>query len=186
MRCFASTLASKLSIIGAILIVSHSVFTQDSVKNYPEVPPSIYNFQIEGMDGTPFTLADYKGRVLLVNTWATWCGPCRSQIPLLVELNERFHPLGLQMIGLNVGDGDGNAEKVEEIGRYVSRFRINYNIGVSNGVLTSEIQKLAKFQGVPLSIVIDADGRLRGVFLGSGNGPNKQMKFLIEELLTAK
>src|SRR5690554_4242096 len=66
----------------------------------PQEPAPV--FQLQGMDGKPVNLADLKGQVVMINFWATWCGPCRQEMPLLEKLYARYKPMGFTLLGVNV------------------------------------------------------------------------------------
>src|SRR5215470_2810979 len=88
-------------------------------------PDSAPAFKVDTLDGKPLTLADYKSKVILLNFWATWCGPCRSEIPDLVELQNKYKDQ-LQIIGLVVDDDDEDAVK-----RFAEKYGINYPIAIA-------------------------------------------------------
>jgi len=99
------------------------------------------------------SLAQYKDKVVVLDFYATWCDPCRESIPHLVDLQQRYGPQGLQVIGLNVG-GEGDLEKVPAFAR---KFHIQYQLGNPD-------PDLARFymgndDGIPLTIVLDRQGR---------------------------
>jgi cytochrome c biogenesis protein CcmG/thiol:disulfide interchange protein DsbE len=114
----------------------------------PDVAPA---FAVRGMDGSAVNLADAKGKVVLLNFWATWCGPCRMEVPDLVELQKKYQGR-LQVIGLVVDDEDEDA-----IRKFAKRYSINYPVAMA----TDEMR--AEFGGVPAlptSFIIDAQGRV--------------------------
>src|ERR1700740_1249804 len=91
------------------------------VKN-PDTAPA---FQLNDLDGKSFSLAEAKGKIVLLNFWATWCGPCRAEIPDLIVLQEKYRDQ-LQIIGLTVDDDD--ASMIKEV---VAETRINYPVAMS-------------------------------------------------------
>jgi thiol-disulfide isomerase/thioredoxin len=92
-------------------------------------PDPAPDFKLTGLDGKPVTLADSKGKVLLLNFWATWCGPCRAEIPDLVELQNKYKDR-LQILGLVVDDDDQDA-----IQKFVAEFGINYPVAVATDAI---------------------------------------------------
>src|SRR4051812_34019602 len=78
------------------------------------------DFTLKDADGKDLHLSDYKGKVILLDFWATWCGPCKYEIPAFVELQERYGSQGLQVIGVSVDD---TAEKLPP---FVKQFKMNY------------------------------------------------------------
>src|ERR1041385_5072692 len=92
----------------------------------PELPPAITVEPLKDTKGASFKLADFFGKVTVINLWATWCGPCRQEIPELVKLNKEFHSRGVEMIGLSTEDPGASAEKVR---KFIQDFQIDYRIG---------------------------------------------------------
>ena len=111
--------------------------------------------------GNPIKLGDYSGKVLLVNLWATWCGPCRMETPELVKLNKEFRDRGVEMIGLSTEDPDASAQMVND---FVREYHVDYQIGWA----TREVA-LGLMQGrnnIPQSFIIARDGRIVRRFIG--------------------
>jgi thiol-disulfide isomerase/thioredoxin len=114
----------------------------------PEPAPT---FKLTGLDGKPVTLANSKGKVILLNFWATWCGPCRAEIPDLVELQNKYKDR-LQILGLVVEDEDQDA--IEE---FVEKFGINYPVAIA----TDDIRfQYGGIVALPTSFLLDAEGRI--------------------------
>src|SRR4029077_16467908 len=75
-----------------------------------DLPPEVALAPLKDAKGASFKLADFLGKVMVVNLWATWCGPCRMEIPELVKLHKEFHSRGVEVIGLSTEDPDASAE----------------------------------------------------------------------------
>ncbi|HMT09979.1 MAG TPA: TlpA disulfide reductase family protein [Pyrinomonadaceae bacterium] len=150
---------------------------------YPLLNSAIANAPLEQLDGTKIKAADRKGNILLLNLWATWCGPCRSEMPHLVELHSKYRDAGFQVLGLDVGDGNGNPESVEDIKKFAAKMRLNYELFRISNETVGEFYKLNKFEGVPQTILIDRQGRLRGVFLGGGEKVINTMKQTVDKVI---
>jgi thiol-disulfide isomerase/thioredoxin len=114
-------------------------------------PDPAPEFHLAGLDGKPVTLADSKGKVVLVNFWATWCGPCRAEIPDLVELQNKYQDR-LQILGLVVDDEDQDAIK-----KFVAKFHINYPVAMATDALRLEYGGIP---ALPTSFVLDSEGRV--------------------------
>jgi thiol-disulfide isomerase/thioredoxin len=108
-------------------------------------------FKVQTLDGKPLSLSDYQSKVILLNFWATWCGPCRSEIPDLVELQNKYKDQ-LQIIGLVVDDNDEDAVK-----KFAARFGINYPIAMATDELRMEYGGIP---ALPTSFVLDGEGRV--------------------------
>jgi cytochrome c biogenesis protein CcmG/thiol:disulfide interchange protein DsbE len=114
-------------------------------------PDPAPDFKLAGLDGKPVTLADSKGKVVLVNFWATWCGPCRAEIPDLVELQKKYKDR-LQILGLAVDDEDLDAIK-----KFAARFGVNYPVALA----TNEIRlQYGGIPALPTSFILDSEGRV--------------------------
>ena len=114
-------------------------------------PDAAPEFVVKGIDGSAVNLADAHGKVVLLNFWATWCGPCRMEVPDLVELQKKYQDR-LQVIGLVVDDADEDAVR-----KFAKRYGINYPVAMA----TDEMR--FPFGGVPAlptSFIIDARGRV--------------------------
>jgi len=114
-------------------------------------PDPAPEFQLSGLDGKPISLAAARGKIILLNFWASWCGPCRAEVPDLVELQERYKD-HLQVVGLIVDDDDMDA-----IHQFVKEFGINYPVGVA------PVELRVQYGGIPAlptSFILDTQGRV--------------------------
>ena len=112
--------------------------TKSSSKDYPPAPKAIATADIELINGEKFNIAEQKGKVVLVNLWAIWCGPCIQEMPHLNEMNELYGDKGFVLIGLNTGDDIGEKESADRIDKFVAKQNLNYKIGYSHRPLTTE------------------------------------------------
>ena len=79
------------------------------------VPPEVWNTDIQAVDGGTFRLSDYKDKVVVLDLWATWCNPCRAEIPHLVDLNKEYGGKGVEIIGLTTESPQSDAERVRPV-----------------------------------------------------------------------
>jgi peroxiredoxin len=146
------------------------------------LPMSITDAELKAVTGAPIKLSTYNGKVLLVNLWATWCGPCRLETPELVKLHKEFRAQGLEVVGLSTENPDASADKVRE---FVHNFDVDYRIGWA----TPEVA-IALMQGrdaIPQSFVISRSGRIIKRFIGfSPMDTPKQIRVAIQEALNDK
>jgi peroxiredoxin len=111
------------------------------------------NFTMKDMHGRDVTLSDYRGKVILLDFWATWCVPCKYEIPGFVELQERYGARGLQVIGVSVDD------TMDKLAPFARQFHINYPI--LQGLGHDEVQEAyGPIWGIPINIVISRDGKI--------------------------
>lgn len=129
--------------------------------------------------GNPIKLGDYSGKVLLVNLWATWCGPCRMETPELVKLNKEFRDRGVELIGLSTEDPDASAQMVSD---FVREYHVDYQVGWA----TREVA-LGLMQGrtnIPQSFIIARDGRIVRRFIGfNPQSTPEQLRQALEQAL---
>jgi thiol-disulfide isomerase/thioredoxin len=145
---------------------------------YPPIATAVAQAELKNLDGTTFKVADKKGKVLLLNMWATWCGPCRSEMPTLVKMQEAHRDKGLEIIGLDTDD-----ETVEDINKFAAEMKLNYTLVWADTAMQAALLKISKFQGIPQSFIVDRDGNLRGVFRGANPADVKKMDELVEMIV---
>ena len=149
--------------------------------DYPPLATVVADAEIKNLDGTTFKVSDKKGKVILLNLWATWCGPCRSEMPTLVRLQERHRDAGLEIVGLNTDD-----ETRAQIDEFVTEMKLNYTIAWADTKLQAALVNITKFPGIPQSFVIDRDGNLRGVFRGAAKADVAKMEELVDMVVTGQ
>jgi thiol-disulfide isomerase/thioredoxin len=114
--------------------------------------PAKLDFKVKDLDGKEVELASFKGKVLLLNFWATWCGPCKAEIPGFVELQEKYRD-DLTILGYSVDDEAPKARAFAE------QFKINYPILLGEG--REDVQDAyGPIYGIPASFLISRDGKL--------------------------
>ncbi|HEX8147960.1 MAG TPA: TlpA disulfide reductase family protein [Pyrinomonadaceae bacterium] len=128
------------------------------------VPAAAWNTEIQSVDGAKFRLSDFKDKVVVVDLWATWCGPCRLEIPHLVDLQNEYGGKGVEVIGLTTEDPEEDEAKVRD---FAKEFKINYKLGWSPREVS-----LALMNGnssIPQTFVIAPGGRIVTKFRGFSN-----------------
>ena len=113
---------------------------------------------LRDINGRSFRLAEYKGNVVLVNFWATWCAPCRTEIPDLIKLQRQYRNQGLRIIGITYPP-----ERRSEVQRFVRDLKVNYQIAIGSKA-TKALFTVS--ETLPLTVVIDRDGVVRDVIEG--------------------
>jgi thiol-disulfide isomerase/thioredoxin len=135
---------------------------------YPELPKGLMQADLFDNAGIHFKLDDYRGKYVLLNLWATWCGPCRVDMPALQKLYKKYRGNGLEIIGLDVGDGSGDPELWKDITAHVRKYRITYRVVRGDNAIIREFYNVTDKQVVPQTILIGPDGEPRGTFIGAG------------------
>ncbi len=115
------------------------------------------DFSLEGMNGQPLNLSAYKGKVVLLDFWATWCVPCRSEIPHFVNFQEKYGPQGLQVIGISMDDGP------KPVRQFYDEMKMNYPVAIGT---ESMAQSYGGVLGLPITFLIDRDGRVYKKHIG--------------------
>jgi peroxiredoxin len=146
------------------------------------LPANIVDAELKAASGAPIKLSNYNGKVLLVNLWATWCGPCRLETPELVKLYNEFRSQGVEIVGLSTENPETSAESVR---KFINDYNVNYRIGWA----TPEVA-ITLMQGrdaIPQSFVIARDGRVIRRFVGFNPiSVPPQIKEAIQEALNSK
>ncbi len=120
--------------------------------------PANMDFTMKDLDGKQVSLSSYKGKVVLLNFWATWCGPCKAEIPGFVEIQEKYKDK-LVIVGFSVDD---TAEKARE---YATQYKMNYPILLGEG--REDVQDAyGPIWGIPASFIISKDGKVCRKHLG--------------------
>lgn len=132
------------------------------------------DFTLRVLDGPNLRLQEQRGKVVLVNFWATWCGQCRKEMPHLNRIADKYRSAGLLMLGVNIDDDARNATEVAA------------KLGVKFPVLfdtDKKVSKLYELNSMPSTLVIDRSGRVRFVHRGYQDGYEDQYEKQIRELL---
>jgi cytochrome c biogenesis protein CcmG/thiol:disulfide interchange protein DsbE len=115
-------------------------------------------FALKDSHGRTATIADYKGKVVLLNFWATWCGPCKIEIPWFVDFEQRFKDQGFAVLGVSMDE-----EGWEEVKPYIEQKKVNYRVVIG----TDQVADLyGGVSSLPTSFLIDRDGKIAGVHVG--------------------
>lgn len=139
-----------------------------------EINKPAYDFTLKSNTGKNIRLAELRGQVVMINFWASWCGPCRQEMPYLDALYQRYNPAGFTLLGVNVEPDPKSADILLK------------DIPVSFPILYDTTSKVSKAYGVdamPSTVLVDCDGNARYVHRGYKPGDEKQYKKLIKTLL---
>ena len=125
------------------------------------------DFVLKSTSGENLRLSEYRGDVVMINFWATWCGPCRQEMPLLDELYRRYHRVGFHLLGVNIDDDTARALRmVEELDLH---FPVVFDT-------RKEVSRLYNVEAMPATILVDREGNIRHVH--HGYKPGYEDKYL--------
>ena len=142
-----------------------------------DAKPANLNFTLKDVDGKDVKLASLKGKVVLLDFWATWCGPCKIEIPWFIEFQNKYGKDGLQVVGVSTDD---TAAKLKP---YVAQMKMNYT--VLQGLDRDDIQDAyGPLFGIPVTVLISRDGKIcaKHVGLSSKDGFEREIKSLLPPL----
>jgi peroxiredoxin len=121
--------------------------------------PANLNFTVKDMNGASVRLADHKGKVILINFWATWCAPCKTELPAFVELYDRYKDQGLVILGVSADDDP------ETLRTFAGEWKLNYPILVGRDE-EDLLDAYGPLFGYPTSVIVGRDGALCGRHVG--------------------
>ncbi len=158
---------SKIWILISFFLLIVIVGCQKEVEAGPTAP----DFSLKDLSGQTVTLEQYRGKVVLLDFWATWCPPCRMTIPMLIKLQDKYRDDGLVILGISIDDPQQITDK--DLLYFKKMSKINYPILRYN-------QKVMKdyFEGervsVPTMFVVDRNGKIRDMIVGYAPDPLKK------------
>jgi thiol-disulfide isomerase/thioredoxin len=134
--------------------------SRERVKKMLDTSPDIrFEFTLPDLSGKKVSLRDFKGKVVLLDFWGTWCGPCREAIPRLIELYKKRHASGLEIIGLSYErDASTESEAVEMVKKFVESNGVPYPCLLGD---EATIKQVPGFRGFPTSVIVDRAGKVR-------------------------
>jgi len=132
------------------------------------------DFELEDLSGATIRLSDYEGSIIVLNLWATWCPPCRDEVPALIRLQEEFGDRGVQVVGVSL-DENGARQKVTD---FTQSFGVNYPTPVDDGRIQ---EKYGPLSVIPTTYILDGGRNIR--FYAPGYLEYAQMQEAVEELL---
>lgn len=155
----------KSLLLGSLLCILAGTTLASSALTGQEAP----DFALKSASGSNMRLSEYRGEVVMINFWATWCGPCRQEMPLLDDLYNRYQRVGFQLLGVNIDDDSRRAmQMVEELG-------VNFPVLFDE---TKEVSRLYDVEAMPVTVLVDRSGTVRHVHLGYK--PGYEEKYLSE------
>ena len=155
----------KSIVLGALV----TVITATSVASSGLAGQAAPDFVLKSSTGENLRLSEHRGDVVMINFWATWCGPCRQEMPLLDDLHSRYERVGFSLLGVNIDDDSRRAMQMID------------ELGVSFPVLfdeSKEVSKLYDVEAMPVTVLVDRAGTVRHIH--HGYKPGYEEKYLTE------
>jgi thiol-disulfide isomerase/thioredoxin len=121
-------------------------------------PVPVPDFELATLDGDTYRMSDRQGKVVIINFWATWCAPCRFEIPELIELQDDYAAEGFEVLGISTDDGG-----FDVVRPFAEEMKINYPIVVDPGQVSSAFGGIF---GLPTTFIVDRNGVIRERILG--------------------
>jgi len=115
------------------------------------------DFMLTSLNKNKIKLSDYKGKVIILDFWATWCPPCKAEIPHFIDLYDKYNKQGLEIIGIATSD-----EKYK-VDSFIKNFKINYPVAMADEKIANDYGGI---RGLPTTFIIDKDGNIREQFVG--------------------
>lgn len=116
------------------------------------------DFTLPQLDGRELRLSSYRGKIVLLDFWATWCTPCREEIPSFVELKNKYGKDGLEIVGVSMDDGP------EPVRTFYQQFHMNYPVVMGNANLGEQYGGVL---GLPIAFLLDREGHIRAKHIGA-------------------
>lgn len=135
------------------------------------------NFTLRSINGENITLADFKGKVVLVDFWATWCGPCLQSIPELVRLQEQYRDSGLVILGVSMDEPDQLTDV--QLQRFIDKFKMNYHVMRDDGMVSRTYFGNSP-AAIPTMHVVNKEGKIVDTVVGFAPG---HLEKILETLL---
>jgi thiol-disulfide isomerase/thioredoxin len=148
-------------------------FRDDPYANLNSYP---FDFALTSVSGEKVAMSDFAGKVLVVDIWATWCGPCRAEVPHFVELQEQYKEAGLALVGINYEGSETVEEDIAEIKKFTDEIPVNYPLLLGDDATQMQVPD---FSGYPTTLFIDRAGKVRLTLLGARD------KSTLEQIVTS-
>ncbi|MGX5201397.1 TlpA family protein disulfide reductase [Aliikangiella sp. IMCC44632] len=158
----------SLKLVALVLVFSCGLVSAADTK----IPAP--DFTLNSNSGKNLRLSDFRGQVVLLNFWASWCGPCRQEMPILNDLHNKYSPLGFAVLGVNV-----DADSSKAIG-YLKDTPVDFPVLYDP---ESKVSEMYSVSAMPSTAIIDRDGNVRMVHPGYKSGDEDKYKAQIKKLM---
>ncbi|HET7764805.1 MAG TPA: TlpA disulfide reductase family protein [Burkholderiales bacterium] len=165
-------LARRLAVV--VAVAAPALWSAEAFAALPKVGATAPDFAAKSISGRNVRLSELRGQVVLINFWASWCGPCRQELPLLGKIYSQYQRAGFALLAVNVDDNRKDAEGM------LKRLDLKFPTLFDGG---KNVAKLYGVDMMPATLVIDRDGRVRFVQRGYYDGYERKYEQQVKELL---
>jgi len=158
----------------SILILTAAVMAFSSSASSVPLKAPAPDFTLKSLEGANLRLEEYRGQVVLINFWASWCGPCRQEMPILDRLHQRYEDTGFAVLGVNVEGEVAPAQKI------VDKTNVTFPVLIDEGQSVSQLYDL---EAMPSTVVVDRDGIVRYVHRGYKPGDEAKYVDVVKKLI---
>lgn len=164
-------LLTKMTTLGAVILLAQLSFTPLQAATLDKPAP---DFTLKSQSGKNLKLSEYAGNVVMLNFWASWCGPCRKEMPLLNDLHNKYEALGFVVLGVNVEEQSRQAKS------FIADSPVDFPILFdSNNTVSKQYDVIA----MPTTVLIDRNGTMRYLHKGYKAGDEKKYKKMVKKLV---
>lgn len=157
-----------------LLITLFVIFVVSSAQASVQLKEAAPDFTLKSLEGTNLRREEYRGQVGLINFWASWCGPCRQEMPIFGRLHQRYEDAGFAVLGVNV---EGEAAPAQKI---VDKTNVTFPVLIDEGQVVSELYEL---EAMPSTVAVDRHGVVRYVHRGYKPGDEAKYVEVVKQLI---
>lgn len=148
---------AALIVVAALLLLGWTLWQHSGKPRTTGLRPAP-DFSVTDLSGRSLRLSDYRGQVVLLDFWATWCDPCKEEIPHFIQMQNKYASQGLQVVGISMDDAE------PPVRRFQQQFQMNYPVAIGNPKLADQYGGIL---GLPVTLVIDRNGRITTRHVGA-------------------
>ena len=150
-----------------------------------------FEFRVPSLSGGYLSSEDFKGKIVILDVWATWCSPCRLVIPHLIKMQDKLKAKGVAVVGLSADDMSEDGQGLEPIKEFVKENRINYPIGMMDGDTFMRIMSLTGADSgeaftIPTTLILDRAGGVLKTYTGYFKGQEQEIEALVNGIITSE
>ena len=160
--------------LAGLLLAAMVAFVPLTAAHAAEMNEAAPDFTLKSLGGENLKLSEMAGNVVLINFWASWCGPCREEMPLLNALHNKYEPLGFTVWGVNVEENSANAQG------FLNDFPVDFPILLDD---TNKVSRQFKVIAMPTTVVVDRDGNMRYLHQGYKSGDEARYRKMVKKLV---